>query len=234
MDEKLLSSSPTSVAGFFGDRFLCRSIKQRRVRFAASSQYIENPFILNEESNDEQETLWWSRDDMQSIMTKALLTANEARKHAIVAKALDQAVRRAEETASLVFDQFGLDTLLLDLRTEDRALRLWCQYGHSRRGLEKYTSRLYHQQRKCLIKTNCSQVVSLSIEGADPELIRQVAERTSRPSVILARMMGIADSTAAASCHPGIDVSISIDGTRSPCSPQGLPCNFLPNSIIPF
>ncbi len=177
----------------------CKPSRKRRVRFAPSTVF---EYTRSSSCDDllpvEQEKLelWWNRKDFDAIMSKAMTTASEARHQPVVVAGLGQAFQLALRTASLVGQECQLDECLQNMHEEHRGLKLWCQYGHSRRGLEKYTSRQYNDIRRKQMHKLYKRVVALSKQGADPEEIRHVAERTSRLSVIFARMMAIADANA--------------------------------------
>lgn len=176
------------------------SWKRRTVCFAS-------PLEIHHASNwddqfqidDFKLSLWWSREDFVSIMSKAIRTSVEARKHTMLPDAIDKAFTHSKEEAHTLGDQGHVDEYLNLLSDEDRGLRLWCQYGHSRRGLERFTSRLYQETKRSDRAKIVRQVVILSKSGAKPDVLRRVSERTSRSSGIFARMLGIADANAAMS-----------------------------------
>ncbi len=91
------------------------------------------------------------------------------------------------------------------MQDEHRGLTLWCQYGHSRRGLEKFTSRQYCDTRRKQMRQLSQRVVALSKRGADPTELRQASEEASRISITFARILAIAQYKAATSSFPGED-----------------------------
>jgi hypothetical protein len=174
--------------------------KNRKVRFASTiAIYYSSIWDDQFELSDLKRHLWWSREDFRSFMSRAVRTSTEARKHTLLLEALDKAKSYSRQVAQLLGDQESLNKNLENMRDEDRGLRLWCQYGHSRRGLEKYTSRLCFKTKRSDRLKLLMQVTMLSRTGVEPELIRQVSERTCRSSAIFARMLGIADAQAARS-----------------------------------
>jgi hypothetical protein len=196
---KTLSSAPESVNDHRSKASSSSSHRRRNVRFGASvTQYYDST-----PTKQLQSDLWWSIEESDFIMSKALGTAAEVKKHFILTEALDQAVKFAGRMACVLDDQKDLNGYLESMNDEGRGLKLWCQYGHSRRGIEKYTSRIYHDARRRDTRNVVKQVVTLSRRGASPELIRQTSESLSRPYAVLARMFGVADAKAATSISPG-------------------------------
>ncbi len=181
------------------DQDICKKSPQtkRKVHFG--------PSILHEyaTSSCDSSALWWKRSDFKVIMTENLHTASKARQQPIVAEGLDRAVQLAVTMDSFLGDRRQLDELLDKMEEEHRGLQLWCQYGHMRRGLERFTSRPYNEIRRKQMNELSSAIVALSKHGADPELIREASEHYSSAFAIFARMLGIADCNAATSLLPG-------------------------------
>lgn len=182
-----------------------QSNRKRRVRFALPVAITESKQSPSGDIHylDEQNihNLWWSRSDFDSIMSKAMSIASEARQQPIVAAGLSQAFQFAVKETSLMGSEDQLEKHLQTMQEEHRGLKLWCQYGHARRGLEKFTSRPYNEVRRKQIHKLNKRVLALSQQGAHSEDIRHVSERTSRVCVVFARMLAIADSNAAKSIH---------------------------------
>jgi hypothetical protein len=172
-------------------------LRKRKVRFAPPcfNEYSETS---SDEVSPEEENhqLWWSQEELEVIMDKALQVSNEARDQPIVVGGLDQALELAISKAAVLGARKQLESYLSNVQEEERGLKLWCQYGHSRRGLEKFTSIFYNDMRKKDIYKLTKMVMVLKKKGAEPELIRQVSEQTSRSSVVFARMLAIADHKA--------------------------------------
>lgn len=173
--------------------------KRRKVHFGPLV-VIQRP---NLEGAESKLSPWLSRDEFRSMLSKAVWTAVESRKF-VLSDAIDKAMIDARRVASALTDQQNLQHYLESMDDISDDLRLWCQYGHSRRGLEKVASRRY-QDRKMKEKL-FEQVASLSKAGAQPEVIRAVSECISRPSIILARMFGVADAKAVADQGIGVDI----------------------------
>jgi hypothetical protein len=203
---KTLSSAPESVDEHRGESSSSSSHRRRKVRFGPSVTQYDDATPIEQLKSD----LWWSIEESDFIMSKALGTAAEAKKHFILTEALDQAVRFAGRIACVLGDHEDLNGYLESMNDEGRGLKLWCQYGHSRRGVEKYTSRTYHDARRSDMRNVVKQVVTLSRRGASPELIRQTSESLSRPYAVLARMFGVADTKAATSMFPGSKTNNSL------------------------
>jgi hypothetical protein len=137
--------------------------------------------------------MWWSRKDFRSMSTDALQWANESRRGKALIESLDHALREARRA---VLHQNP------EIVSDDRSLRLWCQYGHSRRGLERRSSPLHEVTRSNIINVVRKRVVKLSQLGADAEEIRLASEKASQSSIIFARMIGWADAQAALNPFP--------------------------------
>lgn len=163
-------------------------------------------------SIEEFRDLWWSREEFDLIMITARIAANEARHHPIVSGGLDQAFQLAIRTGTQFSQKDQLREHLQQLQVEERGLKLWCQYDRSRRGLEKYTSRQYNIVRRKQREDLNKRVISLSRQGADPKEICMVAERTSRLSVIFARMLAIADHASSRDGIPGSNEMVAAVG----------------------
>jgi hypothetical protein len=177
------------------DDMLSKRKPQRNVRFG--------PTIIISNStawNGSQLSPWLTRDDFNAIMSKAIYTAVEARKHFLLSEGLEKTMVHARSEATCLNDQGGLHEYLENMEDNEPGLRLWCQYGHSRRGLERYTCQLFYDRE--IKEALFTQVAFLSKTGAQPDLIRRVSERISRPYVIVARKFGIADARAAMSQLP--------------------------------
>ena len=112
-------------------------------------------------------------------MSTAVRTSVEARKHVLLSEALETALSYSIREAQLLEDSGNLNEYLDSIGDENRGLRLWCQYGHSRRGLESYACRLYQETRKRDRRNLVQQIAILSKKGARPELIRRISERAS-------------------------------------------------------
>jgi hypothetical protein len=163
---------------------------RKRLRFSPPVVVAYLPEI----SNDEKRAAWWSQEESACIISKALYSADESRKNKVLVDTLDQALRHARRSA-LALNNNERDSAP-ELLTEQRLLSLWCQYGHSRRGLEKMVSRVHQTTRDNIVIRTRSKVVALSHSGADPEKIRAVSEKGSRSSAVFATMIATADAEA--------------------------------------
>jgi hypothetical protein len=191
---------------------------RRKVRFGPSV-FFEASGRLNDETSQEDERLglWWNRDEFDLIMSTARVSACEARHHPIVAGGLDQAFQLAVRMASLLGPACQLDEHLQKMQEEQRGLKIWCNNERTRRGLEKFTSRQYNHVRRTQRDNISKRVLALSKQGASPDEIRLVSERSSRVSIIFARMLAIAD--AKASKHVAGRNDTPVSGGKKPEHP---------------
>ncbi len=169
---------------------------RKRLRFAP-------PVIveyLPELSSSERRAVWWSPEEVECMISKASYSAEESRKNKVLVDALDQALRDARRSA-LLANSHTTDDTIVTMLPADQGLKLWCQYGHSRRGLEKNVSRVHQTTRNNIVKKALSKVVTLSrsvaIAENGAEEIRMAYEKVSRSSVMFAQMIAMADAQAA-------------------------------------
>lgn len=143
-------------------------------------------------SAKEKYSLWWTLEELRSMTANASIWAEESRRSKALIESLDDALREARRASLVKNPEFP----------EDAGLRLWCQYGHARRGLERTASALHEQTRSNIINMIRRRVVMLSQSGASAEEIRKASEKGSRSSVIFARIIGMADARAAMTPFP--------------------------------
>lgn len=185
------------------------SQSRKRLRFAPA-EIVE---YLTELNSDERRAYWWSPQEVDCMMSKASYSAEESRKNKVLVDAVDQALREARRTA-LMANHSHDNTISpipsfdnMSTTTTDQGLKLWCQYGHSRRGLEKAVSRIHQTTRNNIVKKARSKVIELSQQqqqhagaGSDDnseDVIRSTYEKASRSSVLFAQMIASADAQAA-------------------------------------
>jgi hypothetical protein len=157
-------------------------VNRKRVRFALEVvEHFRKPM-----GREETVSTWLSQEDFHDMITEASFCAGESRKSKTLISTLDCALREARR-ASLEAEPISLDF---------QCLRLWCQYGHNRRGLEKLTSQMHETTRGNVVNKNREKVVALSQSGANAEDIRLASEKYSRSSIVFARIVGLADAEA--------------------------------------
>jgi hypothetical protein len=71
----------------------------------------------------------------------------------------------------------------------------WCRHGHSKRGLETWSS-VHHREARQAVAMNARNRVLRVQEHCDAELIQQISERSTRASRVYARLIGQADADA--------------------------------------
>jgi hypothetical protein len=167
-------------------------VNRKQVRFADLHNLVEH-VNCTEKSDEERKNTWWSLDEICFMSTDALLWAEESKRSKAVIESLDHALREARRAVVYQNPQMFL---------HNQSLCLWCQYGHSRRGLERIASPLHETTRSNTINTFRKRIVKLSQLSADAEEIHLASEKGSLSSTIFARMIGIADAQAALTPFP--------------------------------
>lgn len=180
----------------------------KRVRFASHTvvAYLPN---RPDTAEDEKCSTWWSLDDFHSMATDASQWAEESRRSKALIDSLDHALREARRGALQQNSQ---------ILSEYQTLRLWCQYGHSRRGLERAASTLHEVTRSNIINLVRKRVVHLSHAGADTDEIRRASEKASRSSVMFAILIGKADAEASLNPFPAPSRKLSTTVAIGSCS----------------
>ncbi len=209
------------------------SIAKKHVHFADSHTVVEYVCHRKELTKVEKHQLWWRPSDFEAIMNEALENAFETRKHRhILCDGLDQALQRARRMAHIVQADnkcsnnsdgqpspfYNMHDYLSEVLEADLGLRVWSEYGPTRRGLERLgaSSQAHQHARDKVVRKSVSKVVAFTQklremksqekeldlphddkEDNECDLVRRVAEHMSRSSVIFARMMGLADAHAA-------------------------------------
>lgn len=184
-----------SHAYFFHNRY-CTKVALKRPRFSTTVVVK----MLPELKKEDKKWLWWNEEEVEFILSQASYGAEETRRNRMLVDTLDQALRDARRSALMSNNSNSVDLeWVTPLRDRD-PLYLWCQYGHSRRGLEKMVSQAHQITRNNIASKIRSKIVMLSRSGEGVEEIRVASEKMSRSSILFARMMGAADEQAA--LHP--------------------------------
>ncbi len=166
----------------------------KRLRFASAVVIDFLPII----SEAERRASWYSEEEMECMISKASYSADESRRNKVLLDALDQALRDARRLA--LAQNANQDDAVPSVSGDRDFLYLWCQYGHSRRGLERLVSRNHQITRTNIIKKVRSIVLTLSRSGAEADQIRTTSGKASRSSLVFAQMIATADAQAA--LHP--------------------------------
>mmetsp|Transcript_3411 Transcript_3411/g.5017 ORF Transcript_3411/g.5017 Transcript_3411/m.5017 type:complete len:348 (+) Transcript_3411:64-1107(+) len=172
----------------------------KQVRFAPEIvQVLEFLPTRAELSDAETRTFWWLSEDYDEFKLTAKLICKEVRRNTKYTAGLDAAYRRATRAAFTIEDEEKADDVegVLEDLNLDLGLAQWCTHGHSRRGLERWGSRMHGLSRGEHAEDAKTEIVKLAYVIDDMEQLRIEAEKRTRVSRIFARMMGEADSVAA-------------------------------------
>lgn len=167
----------------------------RRVRFSREQDKILNP--QTEYYTDEDiSTKWWAMDDLAEIRERAKSMSALLRHHA---KKHDCDLTMAHRKTTLILaSDFG-SLIKLTRSSPDQDLANWCSHDDGRRGLERFSSKVYHcfrrrdvvESRKAVIDEQARQ---RSQKIFDPEAIAQASAKISRRSRNFALFFGGADA----------------------------------------
>jgi hypothetical protein len=171
-----------------------RTSRVRRVRFAAA-EVVEYVPDREELTADEKDGIWWSPLATKEIHRSAKKLGKEAVRNKWMVEGYEQAHQTARQMASSIRDEKWLLSKLENIQVDEPLLD-WCKYGHSRRGLERRSSKSNDLARSDAARKSQRAVLHLAKEEADEESIRRAYERASRSSKIFARFMGEADALA--------------------------------------
>lgn len=165
---------------------------RRRVRFS------RNLFEISPESFPEKveaNSRWWSPTEISQFRHNAKLSSREARKKTWMTNAFERSYKRSTRIALVQEDETKLQKVLHEIMP-NQELMDWSRFGHCKRGLERWSSKLHNAARSEVV-TELRRTV-LEMNGCDLQLIRYESERLSRVSRIFARLMGQADAEAVA------------------------------------
>jgi len=171
----------------------------KQLRFAPEIvQVVEFLPTRAELSDSETRAFWWLPEDYEEFKLTAKLICKEVRRNTKYTAGLDAAYRRATRAAVTIDDENDdeIEGVLKNLNL-DLGLAQWCTHGHSRRGLERWGSRMHGLNRGEHAEDAKTEIVKLGDILDDMDLLRLEAEKRTRVSRIFARMMGEADAVAA-------------------------------------
>lgn len=157
----------------------------------------------------ERQAQWWSPEERECLISKALYSAEECKDDKVTIDALNLSLHQARQVA--VSLNKSAPERFVTLPLDQGFLNQWCNYGDSRRGLEKWVSRAHETTREKIARKARSKVVALSMSGATPEEICVASRKASVASVLFAIMMANADARAVlnlhSECRPSMDLS---------------------------
>eukprot|EP00543_Licmophora_paradoxa_P015315 CAMPEP_0202460944 /NCGR_PEP_ID=MMETSP1360-20130828/46714_1 /ASSEMBLY_ACC=CAM_ASM_000848 /TAXON_ID=515479 /ORGANISM="Licmophora paradoxa, Strain CCMP2313" /LENGTH=246 /DNA_ID=CAMNT_0049082807 /DNA_START=21 /DNA_END=761 /DNA_ORIENTATION=- len=169
----------------------------RRVHFSEDSPYvIEYLPQLIELTRSEKCAIWWNRAEYDHIGDTARSICKEIRRHcATMTIGLEEAYRQSRN-ASNEIEEYRMEEVIEQLSLNS-GLAHWCTHGHSRRGLERWSSNSLGDSRI----SDAGRVKKQIVNGQNnftAEELRQHYLRLSRCARIFARLMGRADAIAMA------------------------------------
>ncbi len=178
---------------------LCTHTK-KRVRF---NEYLnvtfdpENPYYTDEDIA----TKWWGEKTLLEVRQRARELSTSLRQSS---GSHDCDLTMAHRKITLILKRDFNSLLKLTRTSPDQDLSSWCSHDDGRRGLERFTSKVYASFRKRDVAGTVAAVLeeqqrqSLSHVN-DPELIAQASRTVSQRSRSLANFFGAADAKQALS-----------------------------------
>lgn len=167
---------------------------KKRVRFGAP-KIVEQLPSLDDISAEEKANTWWSPLATKEIHRAAKTLGKEAIRNKWMVEGYEQGHQTARHMASSIKDEESLFRKLEEVEIDVQLID-WCKYGHSRRGLERRSSKSHDSARTDAAKRAKKVVLKLVKAKEDDETIRLAYERSSCASRIFARFMGEADALA--------------------------------------
>ncbi len=170
----------------------------RHVHFSSQIVEISSPSAPSLSlSEDDIASRWWTPMEMTQFRQSAKQSSRDSRLKPWMTKSFERAYSRSRRVAELCDDE-NESKLLLELQnikvTDD--LVDWCQFGHRKRGLERWSSIPHNALRSHQVTAAKRQVLALN----DAILIRRTSEKFSRTARVFARLVGQADAEAV--CNP--------------------------------
>jgi hypothetical protein len=167
----------------------------RRVRFSHQQDRILNPQI--EYYTDEDTKIkWWGNDALlqirQRVKALSALLRHRAKSH-------DCDLTMAHHKTTLILASDFHSLIKLTPSSPDQDLAKWCSQDDGRRGLERFSSKVYHcfrrrdvtDTRKAVIREQERQRAQ---KICDPEAIAQISAKGSRRARNFALFFGGADA----------------------------------------
>jgi hypothetical protein len=202
-----------------------RKVQRRHVRFAE----MATMYLVPRWEDDTKADMWWLPGDQSKFKQDAKELARDLRRCTNLSEYVNQAYDWAREIsfetkgeASLVQRLRGLPVHRVreiwiyaceaadcpnssSLSSFEQSLSTWSSGSHGLRGLERFVSRVanLHMKKAAIAKSRFRFLEREEI--LDEESIRFLAEKESRTARVFARMMGLADATAAAACYTEFD-----------------------------
>lgn len=220
--DQLRTVSTNSVSGSgAGRQDRTTTTGRRRLRFQDNHHVVAYLPLPSEIEDSQRRDMWWGAQDYENFSIMARNIARETRRHRSLSIGLDEAYKKAakasrivdESTIELAVEKLTGNSVSLSYQLTQQLFRScenvplttvcfppkkglhgWCTHGHSRRGLERWISRLHSACRSDDASTAKSRVVHL--QDMDSEELRQESLARSRTARLFARLMGEADRAA--------------------------------------
>jgi hypothetical protein len=168
---------------------------KRRVRFSHTQDRILNPQA--EYYTDEDIAIkWWSMGDLSEIRERARSQSALLRQHA---KKTDCDLTMAHRKTTLILSGDFQSLIKLTPLSPDQDLANWCSHEDGRRGLERFSSKVYHAfRRKDVVETRKAVIEEQDRQRSqqiyDPESLAQASTKISRRARNFALFFGGADA----------------------------------------
>lgn len=184
-------------------------------RTNARVQFCTTQIVHHIPSYSEVETIWWTKEDFQDFKNQSKLLSYETRLEGDKATGgLSDAYNHAR-FLSLTLENDHVESYSKDVNRYAKLLFSWSARKETCRGLEHWTSRLYWASRNEQLD-EARSIIKLTKECNDtPEELAKQYQEYTRPSRIMARMLGEADAYAALQEHEEDAVFFKITRRRS-------------------
>lgn len=168
--------------------------RRKKVRFApARSEIVEYVASRSDLSLEESKHIWWTPSEMREFRHAAKTMSRETRGTTWMIQSVEEAFNTARQIAS----SFPEDTLtseaLQHIKPREDFVD-WCRYGHSRRGLERWSCKAHKDARAEAASKARKRVIEM--HKCNSDFLRRIYERFSRASKVYARLIGLADAEA--------------------------------------
>jgi hypothetical protein len=167
---------------------------KRRLSFAPEiSRVVATVLPLDEYTDQEFESCWWSVRDQESFRADSRQVALRVRQCGSSFITLLDDSYEAAHNLSFSLSESAVDDLLNDPSKHTSKLEAWTLVGQERRGLEKSISEMHRYERKTGARESRGLVLELAQMGINCDEIGILYAVHCRTSRIYARMMGNAD-----------------------------------------
>lgn len=163
------------------------SVVKRSVKFASSPKVVGFVEALDDLTAEQKNSTWWSSAEMKEIIRDAKALSKDAQSSTFIVSAFEKAYQTSSQ--EMVESESTFEDVVVVQELVD-----YCRFGHSWRGLERSSSKLYCMARSSIVNKARSVVIEMKNEGADGNVIQQAYARATYPARHFARVIGDADA----------------------------------------